>query len=50
MLGPDTPALGERANVDRVTPSQIAGTIALPGHNYAAAVPSAAAPLDAIKR
>jgi bisphosphoglycerate-independent phosphoglycerate mutase (AlkP superfamily) len=52
MLGPDTPALGERANVDRVTQSQIAGTIAtLLGQNYAAAVPSAAAPLrDAIKR
>ena len=40
MLGPDTPALGERANVDRVTQSQIAGTIAaLLGENYVGAAP-----------
>jgi len=46
VIGPDTPARGERAHVARVTQSQIAATIAsLLGENYAAAVPAAASPL-----
>ena len=46
VIGPDTPALGERAHVARVTQSQIAATIAsLLGESYTAADPSAAQPL-----
>lgn len=45
VLGPDTPALGERENVE-VTQSQIAATIAaLLGENFQSARPDAAAPL-----
>jgi|KBSMisStandDraft_5_1062788.scaffolds.fasta_scaffold01782_2 hypothetical protein len=52
VIGPDTPALGERHNVARVTQSQIAATIAsLLGEDYGAAVPKAAKPLtDAMKK
>lgn len=40
FLGPDTPALGERSNCDRVTQSQVAATLAaLLGEDYHAAVP-----------
>lgn len=50
VLGPDTPALGELANVPRVTQSQIAATIAaLLGENYNAADPTAALPLPVIR-
>jgi beta-lactamase class A len=46
VIGPDTPALGERRNVPAVTQSQIAATVAaLLGYNYVSAVPTAAPPL-----
>ena len=49
VMGPDTPPLGEMANVPRVTQSQIAATIAaLLGQDYRASVPAAAAPLPVI--
>ena len=50
FLGPDTPALGERANVPRVTLSQAAATLAsLLGEDYGSAVPQAGKPIsDAI--
>jgi hypothetical protein len=45
-LGPDTPALGERANVSPVTQSQVAATLAaLVGEDFPAAVPQAAGPI-----
>lgn len=45
-MGPDTPPLGERENIQPVTQSQIAATIAaLLGEDYNAAQPRAAAPL-----
>jgi hypothetical protein len=50
VLGPDTPATGERINVPRVTQSQIAATIAaLLGQDYRAAVPQAARPLTVLR-
>ena len=46
VMGPDTPALGERENIEPVTQSQIAATIAaLLGEDYNAAQPRAAGPL-----
>jgi hypothetical protein len=46
VLGPDTPALGERAAIPDVTQSQIAATIAaLLGENFRTYKPAAAAPL-----
>lgn len=46
IIGPDTPARGERHNIAAVTQSQIAATIAaLLGEDYRAAVPQAAKPL-----
>jgi hypothetical protein len=46
VIGPETPPLGEMADVPRVTQSQIAATIAaLLGENYDADVPYAAPPL-----
>ena len=40
FLGPDTPPLGERADCDRVTQSQIAATLAaLLGEDYHGSVP-----------
>jgi hypothetical protein len=46
-IGPDTPAKGERANVERVTQSQIAGTVAaLLGQTYSAG----ASPISEIVR
>jgi len=45
-IGPDTPALGERTNCERVTQSQIAATVAaLLGEDYHAAVPDSGPPL-----
>ncbi len=50
VIGPDTPALGELANVSRVTQSQIAATIAaLLGQDYRAAEPGAAGPLPVVR-
>ena len=50
-MGPDTPALGERSNVDEVTNSQFAATLAaLLGEDYNAAQPKAGKPVkDIIK-
>jgi len=46
VLGPDTPPLGERANIEPVTQSQIAATIAaLLGEDYSAAEARAGLPL-----
>lgn len=46
VLGPDTPALGERREVADVTQSQVAATLAaLLGHDYAAAQPKAGKPI-----
>jgi hypothetical protein len=45
-MGPDTPALGERANSTPITQSQIAATVAaLLGEDFCAAVPQAAKPI-----
>ncbi len=46
FLGPDTPALGERAHIPAVTESQVAATLAaLLGLDYNAAVPQAGKPI-----
>jgi Type I phosphodiesterase / nucleotide pyrophosphatase len=46
VIGPDTPALGERRNVGPVTQAQIAATLAaFVGKDYPAAVPKAAKPI-----
>lgn len=46
FLGPDTPALGERRDIETITQSQIAATIArLLGHDYVKSVPRAGAPV-----
>jgi hypothetical protein len=46
VLGPDTPALGERTNVQPVTQAQVAATVAaFLGKDFRAAAPKAAAPL-----
>jgi hypothetical protein len=46
VIGPDTAALGERANIAPVTQAQIAATVAaLVGKDYHGAVPRAAAPI-----
>ncbi len=46
LLGPDTPALGERSHVPAITQSQVAATLAaLLGEDYAAAVPTAGKPI-----
>ncbi len=46
VIGPDTPALGERANCPPITQSQVASTIAaLLGENFQSAVPAAAPPI-----
>jgi Type I phosphodiesterase / nucleotide pyrophosphatase len=43
VLGPDTPALGERTNVEQVTQSQVAATLAaVLGEDYGADAPKAA--------
>ncbi len=49
VLGPDTPALGERAQVAPITQSQIAATIAaLLGQDFLRAVPAAAPPIGEV--
>ena len=49
VIGPDTPALGERAGVPAVTQSQIAATVsALIGKDFRKETPAAAAPLPVI--
>lgn len=46
FLGPDTPALGERANCSTITQSQLAATLAaFLGEDYNQAVPQAAPPV-----
>jgi hypothetical protein len=46
FLGPDTAALGERKQADKVTESQIAATVAaLLGEDYHAAVPKSGVPI-----
>lgn len=48
VMGPDTPALGERTNASKVTQAQIAGTLAaLLGQRYSAGAPPIA---DVLKR
>jgi hypothetical protein len=50
VLGPDTPALGERTNAPPVTQAQIAATVAaLLGQDYRKEVPAAAEPLPVIE-
>ena len=50
VLGPDTPALGLRKNVE-TTQSQVAATIAhLLGEDFASASPKAAAPLPGVRK
>jgi hypothetical protein len=45
-LGPDTPALGERAKIGPVTQSQVAATLAaLLGEDYTGAVSKAGKPI-----
>lgn len=49
FLGPDTPALGERKEVELVTQNQIAATLAaLLGYDYPASVPRAAKPIPSV--
>jgi hypothetical protein len=52
VIGPDTPALGERRNVPAVTQAQIAATVAaLLGMDYRRDVPRAAPPIaDVVRR
>ena len=50
VMGPDTPALGERRNVAPVTQAQIASTIALLlGKDFRASAPGAAPPLPILQ-
>ena len=49
FMGPDTPALGERGQTERVTASQIAATLAtFLGQDYCAAVPKAGKPIAGV--
>lgn len=49
VIGPDTPALGERIDTAPVTQAQIAATVAaFIGRDYNAAVPQAAQPIGAV--
>ena len=51
VLGPDTPALGSRADVADATQAQVAATVAaLLGEDYRAAQPRAAPPLPGVVR
>jgi hypothetical protein len=52
FLGPDTPALGERAHIAPVTQSQVAATLAaILGEDYNADVPKAGKPIrDVLQR
>ena len=50
IMGPDTPARGEREKIDPVTQSQIAATVAaLLGQDYLHDVPTAAKPLPDVR-
>jgi hypothetical protein len=49
LLGPDTPTLGERTDVETLTQGQVAATLAaLLGEDYCAAVRRAAPPIQAV--
>jgi hypothetical protein len=49
VLGPDTPPLGERTNVDLITQSQIAATLAcFLGKDYRHDVPAAGASIASV--
>jgi hypothetical protein len=49
VLGPDTAALGERANTGAVTQSQVAATVAaLLGEDFPTAMPGVASPVQAV--
>lgn len=49
VIGPDTPALGERSGVPEITQAQIAATVAAALHmDYRAKQPSAAAVIDGV--
>jgi hypothetical protein len=49
VLGPDTPALGERKDTEVVTQGQVAATLAgLLGEDYLASVPGAATPIGEV--
>ena len=49
VLGPDTPALGERSDVPEVAQAQVAATVAaLLGEDWRAAEPKAAPPIEAV--
>ncbi|HEY2941564.1 MAG TPA: dienelactone hydrolase family protein, partial [Vicinamibacteria bacterium] len=51
VMGPDTPALGERAQTETVTQSQVAATVAAAlGEDFAGAVAGAAPPIAAAFR
>ena len=51
VMGPDTPALGERTSIAPVTQSQIAATLAaFVGKDYRAAVPNAAPAIPDVRR
>jgi hypothetical protein len=50
VMGPDTPALGDRSDETTVTQSQIAATVAaLLGHDFRQAIPDAAVPLPILR-
>jgi hypothetical protein len=50
VLGPDTPALGERKNTEVISQGQIAATLAsFLGEDYNAAQPKAAKPLPGVR-
>jgi hypothetical protein len=49
VLGPDTPSLGERSNVEPITQSQVAATLAaLLGQDYRQGVPYAGKPIASV--
>jgi Type I phosphodiesterase / nucleotide pyrophosphatase len=51
VLGPDTPAMGERSEIKLVTLSQVAATLAaLLGEDYNAEIPKASAPIVEVLR
>jgi hypothetical protein len=51
IIGPDTPALGERINHEPLSQGQVAATVAaLLGLDYQAFAPNAARPIDAVTR
>jgi len=51
VIGPDTPALGERTNHEPLTQGQVAATLAaLLGLDYRSFAPKAAPPIDAVLR